>query len=311
MSICRDLVELMGGEIIVDSKKGSGTAISFIIEFENGNIKNLPVKQNFAFDADMLANKKILVVDDNKMNRLVAATILKNMGAIISEAVNGQEAIDALVIEMADLVLMDIQMPVMDGVEAIGIIRKQISKSLPVIALTANAIKGDNDKYIQAGMSAYLSKPYKEKDLLNMVAFWLGKVLPVKDEVETIRHASYNHLYDLSGLRQISKNNEGFVQKMAELFVAQTPALVAEMIEKYYEGEYKAMSAIAHKIKPSIDNMGIASLKDTIIEIEKKGKFEKDDKALPGLLEFIKITLLKVVELLKNEFSAKETGAFI
>jgi PAS domain S-box-containing protein len=311
MSICRDLVELMGGEIIVDSKKGSGTAISFIIEFENGNIKNLPVKQNFAFDADMLANKKILVVDDNKMNRLVAATILKNMGAVISEAVNGQEAVDALVIEMADLVLMDIQMPVMDGVEAIGIIRKQISKSLPVIALTANAIKGDNDKYIEAGMSAYLSKPYKEKDLLNMVAFWLGKMLPVKDEVETIRPASYNHLYDLSGLRQISKNNEGFVQKMAELFVAQTPALVAEMIEKYYEGEYKAMSAIAHKIKPSIDNMGIASLKDTIMEIEKKGKFEKDDKALPGLLEFIKITLLKVVELLKNELAAKETGAFI
>jgi CheY-like chemotaxis protein len=74
-----------------------------------------------------------------------------------------------------DLVLMDIQMPVMGGMEATQIIRQDISASLPVIALTANAIKGDNEKCIEGGMNAYLSKPFKEKDLLNIVAFWVNK----------------------------------------------------------------------------------------------------------------------------------------
>jgi CheY-like chemotaxis protein len=175
MSICKDLIELMGGEIKVESKKGTGTKVSFTVEFTKGNTSNLPAKETACITKEVLAGRKILVVDDNKMNRLVAKTILSNYGAVVTEAVNGSEAIEMLLNADIEVVLMDIQMPVMGGVEATRIIRDNISKSLPVIALTANAIKGDNEKYIEGGMSAYLSKPFKEMDLLNIVASWVNK----------------------------------------------------------------------------------------------------------------------------------------
>jgi CheY-like chemotaxis protein len=175
MSICKDLVELMGGQIIVESKKGVGTCVSFVIEFKKGTEKDMPAKEVFIFNKDMLAGKKILVVDDNKMNRLVAKTILGNYGAVIIEAVNGSEAIDSLAQPGIDVVLMDIQMPVMGGMEATAIIRKNISQTLPIIALTANAIKGDNEKYLEGGMTAYLSKPFKEFDLLSIVGSCINR----------------------------------------------------------------------------------------------------------------------------------------
>lgn len=175
MSICKDLVELMGGEISVESTKGVGTRVSFIIEFAKGTLNALPAKDTFNFSKEMLAAKTILVVDDNKMNRLVAKAILGNYGAVVIEAVNGSEAIDLLAQPGIDVVLMDIQMPVMGGMEATEIIRKTISQTLPIIALTANAIKGDNEKYLKGGMNAYLSKPFKEFDLLNIVALSISK----------------------------------------------------------------------------------------------------------------------------------------
>ena len=297
MSICKELVELMGGKIIVDSKKGVGTTVSFIIEFEKGDSLNLPVKQTFTFDANMLLNKKILVVDDNKMNRLVAAMILKNCGAIITEAVNGQEAVDLLSGTPIDLVLMDIQMPVMDGMQAAGIIRQTISKTLPVIALTANAIKGDNDKCLDAGMNAYLSKPFNEKDLLNMVAFWLNENAPQA----MINAGLQQPLYKLETLELHGRTDKGFVQKMVRLFISQTPLRLKEMEQVYQQGDYKAMAVTAVKLKAAFVNMGIVSLQAPMLELETKIRLALADEAIPALLNLINTTISEVSALLQKE----------
>ncbi|MEO6721525.1 MAG: response regulator, partial [Ferruginibacter sp.] len=302
MSICKDLIELMGGEIIVESKKGVGTTISFVVEFDKGSAADLPSKKNILINNDMLANRRILVVDDNNMNRLVAKTILNNYGAITSEAVNGKEAIEVIQNTVVDLVLMDIQMPVMDGMEATRIIRRDISKTIPLIALTANAIKGDNDKCIAAGMNGYLSKPFKEEDLLKTIAYWLGdgkETIAIQNAVVPVASTT---LYDLAGIRAISRGNESFVMKMVVMFVEQTPLLVAEMELKYHHSDYKGMGAIAHKVKPSIDNMGIFSLKEPIREIERIGKSGDDYDALPGLLKKLSKELTAVIAALQNEF---------
>jgi PAS domain S-box-containing protein len=301
MSICRDLVELMNGTIEVQSKKGIGTTISFTIEFEKGTKQNLPVKPLFTFDANMLALKKILVVDDNRMNRLLATTILKNYGAVITEAVNGQEAIDILKESAIDLVLMDIQMPVMDGMEATGLIRNKISKSIPIVALTANAIKGDNDKCIDAGMNAYLSKPFKEKDLLDVVAFWLNKT-KAKVDTDALEHGSPDKLYNLTNIKELSQGNDAFVKKLVHMFIAQTPLQIALMEEKFIAEDYKAMGLLAHSMKPVIDSLGIVCLKEAVREIEKKGKLEMID---PGIVEpvmYIKKIIGLVVSDLERQF---------
>jgi len=306
MSICKDLVELMGGEIIVKSKKGEGTTAAFKVEFMKGTMDDIPSKEKFSINKDMLANKKILVVDDNNMNRLVAKTILHNYGAITQEAVNGREAIELLKEYETDLVLMDIQMPVMGGMEATKIIREEISLRLPIIALTANAIKGDNEKCMDGGMNAYLSKPFKEEDLLKIVSFWLEEsqrdtIINVSGKVKTVK------LYDLSSIRAISRGNQFFVQKMVNMFMAQTPVQVAEMESSYHHNNFKEMAAIAHKIKPSIDNMGIVSLRNPIREIERIGKTGTGHDSLSGLVQIVSTHLRQVINELQREFEVEVT----
>ncbi|MFT3702178.1 MAG: PAS domain S-box protein [Agriterribacter sp.] len=174
MSICKELVELMKGKINVKSKKGIGTSIYVVIDFEKGAVANLPSKETGVIDSRLLKGAKILVTDDNEINQLVAATILRNYGAEITKAYNGAEALEKISTMAFDIVLMDIQMPVMDGIEATKII-KSTSRNLPVIALTAFAIEGDNQKCIDAGMNDYLSKPFQESQLVNIVCKWLSK----------------------------------------------------------------------------------------------------------------------------------------
>ncbi len=302
MAITRDLVQLMGGQLQVSSTKGIGTTISFIIEFQKGIPADLPEKEEQKIDAGILKNKRVLVVDDNMMNRLVAATILKNYGAVITESVNGKEAIDILVKDSVDLVLMDIQMPVMDGVEATGFIRQRISKVLPVIALTANAIKGDSEKYVEAGMSDYLSKPYQEKDLVTMVAFWLQMAATLQAGETPVVLTDKSPLFDLSGIKQLGRGEEAFVKRMVQLFIQQTPGDVTSMIKHYQQGNLKAMGEQAHRVKPVIKYLGILSLTGAIATIEKCGKSCINDPSLPVLLESVSVTVQQVAASLHSMY---------
>ncbi|MBC7418188.1 MAG: response regulator, partial [Pedobacter sp.] len=179
----------------------------------------MDVKQPFIFQATMLLNSKILIVDDDRMNRLVATTILKKYGAVVCEVVNGAEALKALVDMDIDLVLMDIQMPVMDGIKTVSIIRQKVSRSLPVIALTASVIKGDKKKYLEAGMNDYLRKPFKEKVLMDMMALWLNKSKRPLLKNEPTHVSTTAQLYNLSNIKMIGFGNDGFVAKMVKIFV--------------------------------------------------------------------------------------------
>ena len=301
MSICKDLIALMGGEINVVSKKGEGTTISFMVSLEKGHASDLPSKEFFSIDKDILVDKKILVVDDNQMNRLVATTILNNFGAITTEAVNGKEAVDLLGLLEIDLVLMDIQMPVMDGKEATSIIREKISTRLPVIALTANAIKGDNDKCLAAGMNGYLAKPFREDDLLKIVSYWLDSANKIM--LPKVNSPVVKKLYDLTALKTISRGNNKFVEKMINMFVEQIPLQVLEMGRFYKEKNFTGMGGIAHKMKPGLDSMGIKDLKDTIRNIEKIGRIGIDDPSIPELISKVSTHMEEVVKELQKDFS--------
>jgi PAS domain S-box-containing protein len=297
MSICKELVDLMNGSIQVNSKKNVGTSISVIIDFEKGSIKDLPLKEVVATDTSLLKGKKILVTDDNEMNQLVAATILLNYGAEITEAFNGAEAIEKIKSTAFDLVLMDVQMPVMDGIEAIKIIRKNVDKHLPVVALTAYAINGDNQKCIAAGMNDYLSKPFEESQLLNIVSKWLGKsLLKEKDTAVKVDEAA---LYDLSKLNEIARGNEAFINKMIKLFIEQIPAATAAIQAAYLAKDFDSIKRTAHRIKPSIDNMGINSLTKVVREIETLALSNANPPRLLQLVQKLDSTLKKVVTALQ------------
>ncbi len=252
-------------------------------------------------NAGMLWGKKILVADNNGINRLLAATILKNYGAVVTEAVSGQDAINVLTQTNIELVLMDVQMPVVDGMEAAEIIRQNISRQVPIIALTANQSTTGNEKYAAAGINAYLSKPFKEEDLVEITAFWLNKSSEAETEIITPA-VDAGGLYSLSVIRSLSGGDEVFVEKMARMFIDQMPAQVITMEEKYLLADYKSMGSMAHSIKPVIDNMSIQSLKELIREVEKKGKEEVSDISLKEVISRIKNTIHLVAADLENKY---------
>ncbi len=169
MTICRDLLTLMDSELQIHSEKEIGTIISFEILFSKSKIENSTLKR-IDFELIDLTGVKVLLVEDNKINRLIAGKALEMLGTTYVEAINGIEAIEILKNESFDLILMDIQMPEMDGVEATKWIRNQMNISTPIVALTANVFRQDIDSYLEIGMNDYIIKPFDEEDFLKKIS---------------------------------------------------------------------------------------------------------------------------------------------
>ncbi|UAM96749.1 PAS domain S-box protein [Polaribacter litorisediminis] len=175
MAITKSLVDNMQGDILVESEIGTGTTISITFALEKGKKVDLKIKNTIVMTSTNLKGKKILVVDDNLMNRMVAKVILKDYEVTIIEASNGEEAVDYLRNDTCDLVLMDIQMPILNGHDASIVIREELKLDIPIIALTANVMKGEKEKCIEFGMNDYLSKPFDEEKFLEIISIWIGK----------------------------------------------------------------------------------------------------------------------------------------
>jgi len=301
MSICKELVELMGGTIKATSKKNKGTTISVVLKMPKGTQNDLPEQENLEVNTKLLNNKRILVTDDNEINRFLALTILNNFGAHVTEAANGLEAIKLIKANNFDLVLMDVQMPIMDGLEATKLIRKVIDKNIPIIALTAFALKGDNSKCFEAGMNDYLSKPFEEKQLLEIVAKWLDKSnnLPTQP-VSTIEEKV--PLFNLSQIEDIARGNQEFITKMIGLFVETIPKSINEINEAFKNADFNKISNVIHRIKPSIETMGIISLKERVIEIEQFASKYGESDILEELLKIVENVLNEVIEQLKIKY---------
>ena len=159
LSICKQLAELLGGDIQAESTLGKGSTFSFWIPFiEAKNVKSI-TKDNSTMDLN-LESATILLVEDNDINIQLGLSRLKKLGATIKVAKNGQEAVDMVEQEDFDIVLMDCQMPIMDGYDATLAIRKtEKGKSLPIIAMTAGTSAEEKEKCFSVGMNAYLAKP--------------------------------------------------------------------------------------------------------------------------------------------------------
>jgi PAS domain S-box-containing protein len=268
MNITKELVELMDGQIEVESQKGKGSVFTLSIPFKIGQHMDLPDLKKEVINPDIFKGLKILLVDDNDMNRLVANTMLENLGAKCVEAVNGKEAVEYMETNHADLILMDIQMPVMDGLQATGIIKK-MKHSPPIIALTANALKSDNEKYLKAGMVDSLPKPFSEDEFINLISRVITKSRGQKVANTLSIQISEIPLFDLRNLVKISNGNQSLIRKMLLLFLEQTPGMLQQMEKALKEKNLQAISELAHKMKPSLDNLGIISLKEVVRKLEK------------------------------------------
>jgi CheY-like chemotaxis protein len=262
MAITKKLVHLMGGNIMVSSQKNIGTTFCIRLPFEK-NLQKIKLGDEEKRFNDKLNSKKILIVEDNDINLLVARTVLSYHGLVIFEAKNGLEAINHPEINKVDLVFMDLQMPEMDGFAATEYLRKNLGLKIPIIALTANAVKTEIDRCFELGMNDYVLKPFNEIHLLDV----LSKNLNLSNQLAAApkkQIVDAEKLFNLDMLEQLSAGSNEFMLKIINMFLEHIPDTVQEISKAFEAADYEKTKALAHKIKATYIQFGVKQLEEDI-----------------------------------------------
>lgn len=258
-----------------------------------------------------LENKNILVVEDVELNQYLAKHIMESWGCVVEIVENGALAIDKINEKDFDIVLMDIQMPVMDGLQATKMIRGMedtYKSSIPVVALTANAARGEYDVYLKSGMNDCLAKPFEEGSLFKTVLKNIRKD-KVAPAIETKKQEIINaepvapKSYDLTMVETISGGDQSFVAKMLRLFLDTVPVTLNEINAAATSSNWMQLSKLAHKLKSTIDSMGIVELKQDIRFIENNSKSGEDPDAIRAAVQKVNTVMNEVMEQVKKDHS--------
>lgn len=244
LSISKTLVELMGGQLSVSSIKNEGSTFSFQLLLPCG--APTPLASPLPGIEKNLNGATVLLVEDNEMNRFLAITLLTRWKAKVAEATNGRQAVEWLKNNHADVVLMDLQMPEMDGFMAARIIRKDLQCTTPIIALTANALETERERCLEAGMNGYLSKPYALDSLYQLI----NEHLPHSDVSQ--KHSD-KVLLSLQRVMRLYEGNMGHVKKTADVFIQQMESDLTLLEEKVQHLEYRDILALLHKMTPGVE----------------------------------------------------------
>ena len=219
-----------------------------------------------------LQGVRVLLAEDNPINQMVARRILEQWGCIIECVASGRQALEAATTAPFDVVLMDMQMPDMDGLEATAAIRnweKGSSAHVPIIALTANVMASDRDRCIGAGMDDYLGKPLRAEALYAAVAKWTGMETTLV-ELATPRQAPYGPVWDREALASLSPEDDSFVQEMVEAFLTEARSLVDKL--RRQADDLAAVEATAHALKGAALSVGALQLAEAAKLAEFAGK---------------------------------------
>jgi PAS domain S-box-containing protein len=262
LAIVKQLVELQGGKIRVKSTIKKGSNFSFSLSFQKTNANAALENDLLELDSE-IKNIKVLVVEDIALNQLLMKTVLDDFGFERDVAENGKIAIEMLKDKTYDIILMDLQMPEMNGFEATEYIRIKMQSQIPIIALTADVTTVDLDKCKAVGMNDYLAKPVDERLLYSKIVGILKK-----PKLEKLSAKLNENIYttvkkirciDLVYLNQRTKSNPELMMEMIDLYLAQTPTLINTIKQSFAEQNWQLLAAAAHKMIPSFSIMGIST----------------------------------------------------
>ncbi len=286
LAIFKHLVEMMDGEVGVSGGEGRGSVFFFTLPLKPAEHPEIePVQAPVEKVAPPPLT--ILLAEDNPINQIFISELLTQQGHKVITAHTGRRAVDALKRHNVDVVLMDIQMPVMDGMEATRIIRSgdngRFDPDIPIIALTAHALKGDRERFLQAGMNDYLAKPVDLDDLLAALAGATGKGVATQADVSAWAAAAVEtprHVLDYPWLLEKARGNTDFLARLFAAFVSDQPSSLLKMKEALDAGDLGRLGFLAHSLKGAAATMGAGELKEACLKLEKTAKAQSPNSAL-------------------------------
>jgi PAS domain S-box-containing protein len=261
LAIAKHLVEAQGGTITVQSKIDEGSIFTFILPFLKTKAEERQETEIRELDVE-IKNIKVLVVEDVALNQLLMKTILDDFGFAHDIAANGKIAIKKLREKPYDIILMDLQMPEMNGFQATEYIRNTMNSQIPIIALTADVTTVDLQKCKTAGMTDYISKPVDENLLYNKIIDLLKKPGQIqtagnKENINTTQPASKSKCVDLTYLNQRTKANPKLMMELISIYLEQTPRLIITMKQCLLDKDWNSLSSVVHMLIPSFSIMGV------------------------------------------------------
>ncbi|MGL5112182.1 MAG: ATP-binding protein, partial [Flavobacterium sp.] len=257
LAIVKQLVEGQAGSIAVQSEIDKGSTFSFTLEFKKTNLDAIVEPKIIEFDSEV-KDIKVLVVEDMELNQLLMRTLLDDFGFECEMASNGKVAIEKLENKDYDIILMDLQMPEMNGFDTTEYIRKTLKLTVPIIALTADVTVIDVAKCKEVGMNDYISKPVDERLLYSKLISLMKKPVAIIEHIigqetalDTIKYV------DLSYLLKLTKANPKRMSEMITVYLQQTPTLVSTMKQSFQDKDWYLLQATLHKMTPSFTIMGM------------------------------------------------------
>ncbi|MCW3465628.1 response regulator [Chitinophaga nivalis] len=262
LTIAKQLVELQHGVITAESKPGEGAIFKVELPYTLGEsiLENGDPFYTENGQLPLHPDARLLVAEDNIMNQNLLRHLLSNWQLQYKVVNNGKEVLQELDKQHYDLVLMDIQMPEMDGYTAVQAIRQERHSNIPVIAMTAHAMAGEREKCLHFGMNEYISKPIREEELYHMIQVYTGKFAPREQPLPLYQLTAENgfqQLISMQYLHELSKGDESFEKAMLTQFVAQLPEDLSLLKKAVQTANIAMIRATAHNLKTTVSFIGL------------------------------------------------------
>ncbi|HUP11651.1 MAG TPA: response regulator, partial [Niastella sp.] len=305
LAITKRLIELQHGSIHVASKPGSGTTFTILLPFilsseeevMKGKVKPLSqpdIVQDYS-------GKHILIVEDNEVNQRVLQYNLEQYHITVTVVGNGKEAIQWLRKNTTDLIMMDLHMPLMDGLQATDYIRRQMRSTIPIVILTASVLRNERQRCLAIGANDYIAKPFAREELLRSLERFLlhRNIMPANHQPELTPIADGNPVYDLSALLQLK--DAVAIKAIYEVFESTVPKGLEDLKQLAIEESWQEVFELAHKLKSSLGIIQVKDLLSKMATIEMNARTRKQLREILPMINESIATFYHVSPMIKLE----------